>query len=784
MHISYKTLLSLLARPVSIGEVSEVLTNCGLEVEGVTSYSSIKGGLEGLIVGEVISCVKHPDADRLSVTQVEVGLDAPLSIVCGAPNVAQGQKVIVATVNTTLYPLNGEPFVIKKAKIRGVPSEGMICAEDEIGLSNDHDGIMILPQDTPVGTPAADLLPVFNDQILEIGLTANRGDAASHIGVARDIAACLSIDMVLPSIQPLVAHTESPFQISVESTIDCPRYAGIVVDEIKNQASPQWLQSFLMSLGLTPKNAIVDCTNYTMLLLGQPLHAFDANKLKGNQIFVQKATANTMLKTLDGMERKLIGEELIIADASGPIALAGVLGGEQSAVDLHTSRIFLESAYFDPGIIRKTAKQHTINTDASFRFERATDPEMCLKAMHFAAALIVSICGGKVASVIYDNYPSPLEPKNIDLRESEVKRICGVSIPAEAIKNIVSRLGFDVLSHQNGVFKLRAPLSKSDVTREIDVIEEVLRVYGFNELHLDDVLKMTMPKPITPAGEALKLKRKVSLFLRSQGFHEMQSNPMTKEVYFATDDASAIRLLNPLSNEMSVMRQSMIPNALEVVAYNQKRKNNNVKVFEFGKTYELKDDKFVETPVLCITAAGSTHGETWEAKQKEVDVFFIKNILNGVAQLLGVPVVDADNGLLFLGTPSGKLIKQTDCKLPVVCAEIDWKKLAKKASKKGFKLQELPKYPTVKRDLSLVLPKSITFSQIEEIAFKAERKLLQHVQVFDTYEGKPLTEDQKSYSVAFYLYDNTKTMGESQIDGVMQKLITQFETQLNAVIRK
>jgi len=787
MKISLQHLLSFIQPGVSLDTLSSLLTNSGLEVEGLSQYSAVKGGLQGLITGEVISCEQHPNADKLRCTTVDIGEERLLSIVCGAPNVAQGQKVVVAPVGCTIYPTKGEPFTIGKAKIRGELSEGMLCAEDEIGVGESHDGIMVLKEETAIGQPVATVLGIPSDTVIEIGLTANRGDAASHLGVARELSALLSIPFDYP-ITPSVAYPQTtPYQIKVEDPETCPRYAALLLEDVEIQTSPAWLQHFLLALGIQPKNNVVDVTNYVLHSIGQPLHAFDAAKIQGKTIQIKTATKDEVFVSLDGEERKLKGEELMVWDEVSPIAMAGVIGGAHSAVSPSTKQVLLESAYFEPGIVRKAAKRHALSTDASFRFERGTNPEMVRFGLGLAAHLLLEMGAAKVASAIIESTNEACLPqrKTITLRKQSIQRVCGIEIPENKVLSILGALGIQLLSQDEKAWELSVPAFKSDVTREIDLIEEVIRIYGFDNIPLETTLRISLPSSGTPADKAIALKQKIANYLRAQGFHEMQSNSMVKDKYFSIEEESVVALLNPLSSEMSVMRQSLVPGVLESIAYNQKRKAESVLLFEFGKIYSKKGPmQYSESNILCIGAWGRQTKESWESKSGAVDYFFIKKQLKALALLLGLDEISVQNGLMMQGEAKEEWIKIADVRKGAFFAEINLDVLFKKTRKVSYSFKELPKFPVVRRDLSLVLDKSVTFESLKEMAKATAKNYLQEMQVFSVFEGKPLEETQKSYALAFYLYDAEKTMEDKQIEQIMEKLMKVFETKAGASIRR
>lgn len=787
MKLSYNQLLQYVSPEVPIAKILELLTNCGLEVEGTEKFESVKGGLNGLVTGLVVSKSQHPNADKLSLTKVDVGAGELLSIVCGAPNVEAGQKVIVAPVGITIFPLKGEPFTISKAKIRGEGSHGMICAEDEIGLGQSHDGILVLPNETKIGIPVKELFNITEDTIIEIGLTANRGDAASHLGTARDISALLDIPLHKPKVAKPVYSNALPVSVSVESRAQCPRYSGVYIQNVTVKDSPDWLKNFLKSIGLNPKNNIVDISNFVLHSVGQPLHAFDADKIKGNKIAIKPAQKDLKFDSLDGETRKLTGTELMIWDAEQPIAMAGVMGGQFSAVSEQTKNIFIESAYFDPGIVRKAAKLHALNTDSSFRFERGTDPQGTILGVELATQLVLEFAGGEVASALIDIVSNDHLPKDVDLpiRKSEIKKVCGIEISDEKVVAILSRLEIQILKTNAEGWQVSVPAFKSDVTREVDVIEEIIRIYGFDHIPLNEQMTISLPPQLSNTDKIINKKEKIAFYLRSHGFHEMQTNSLTKDKYFDPKKEDVISLKNPLSSDLGVMRQSLIPGALESVAYNQKRRAESILLFEFGKSYKKKEEaKYIETNLLCITASGNTKAESWEYKTRKADYFFLKSILAGLAQQLGVTEINEKCGLNFMGEPDKYWLQIADCKAPVVCAEINLDKLLGDSLRSKFTLQELPKYPSVRRDLSLVIDKEISFSQIIQIANKTERKYLTEIFVFDVFEGKPLPEDKKSYSIAFMLQDKEKTMSDKQIDDIMIRLISNFTKEIGADIRK
>ncbi len=774
MKISLNWLKTLLPLQLSPEEIEGILTATGLEVEHYEIVESVKGGLRGLVVGKVETCEKHPNADKLNLTKVDIGTGELLSIVCGAPNVAAGQKVIVAPVGTTVNPLSGEPFKIQKAKIRGEASEGMLCAEDEIGLGESHAGLLILPEDTLIGTKVADLFNIESDVIFEIGLTANRGDAASHLGVARELATVLNLPFKLHTSE-LVNNAEShALKITVEDSEACPRYSGLVIDNITVADSPEWLQNRLKSIGLKPINNVVDITNFILHELGQPLHAFDYSKIEGESIRVKRSQEGEKFKTLDGIERTLKGHELMICNSNTSMCMAGVYGGIDSGVSNTTTKIFLESAYFSADVIRKAAKGHGISTDSSFRFERGTDPDMTITALKRAAALLTEICGAKVVGDIIDIYPSPLQPFAVELKKSNIKRVIGIDIPSATTEQILTGLGIHIVSENETGYLLSVPRFKSDVSREIDVIEELIRIYGFKHIPLERNMKMSLNYE---RGNALRQgEAQISEILRGNGFREIMTNSLTNDKYYE-DKTQLVYLSNPLSAEMNVMRQSMLYSALEAVAYNKNRKQNNTRFFEFGKIYHSKEKGFKEVDQLLILASGTQSDESWEVKSKPVDFYYIKSLVNKVYNSFHLEMDKVD-----IQEVDKKTLQQFGIKDNVVFAVFDWTKVVK--AKKAFQLKAIPQFPSVRRDLSLVVEKAIKFEQIQAIVNKQKTKLITGMNVFDVYEGKPLEAHQKSVSVSLDLYDETKTLNDQDIEPVMDKLIQQFESELNAIIRK
>ena len=811
MRISFDWLKTLIPTDKTAAEIGALLTGSGLEVESLEELESIPGGLRGVVLGTVLTREKHPDADKLSLTTVDVGDGTPRQIVCGAPNVAAGQRVVVALEGATLHPTAGEPFKIKKSKIRGAASEGMICAEDEIGLGTSHAGIMVLDTDLPNGTPAADYFGLGTDTAFEIGLTPNRADAASHYGVARELRALLHQPAHLPDVSRFRAPTTATRAVGVivEDAAACPRYAGLLLDNVHVGPSPEWLQRRLRSIGLSPINNVVDVTNFVLHELGQPLHAFDADRLARHEIIVKRATEGEKFVTLDGVERILKGEDLVVADGTGaPLVLAGVFGGQASGVSAATTRVFLESAYFAPAAVRRTSQTHGLKTDASFRFERGTDPDMVLPALHRAALLLQEVAGARPAAPVVDVYPLPLGPTAVRLRLPRVERLIGQYIEPARIRQILNDLDIDITAEHldeqgHEEWTLAVPRHKVDVTREVDVIEEILRIYGYNNVALRPHNSATfLAKFPNPDPEVLR--QKVAALLSGQGFSEILTNSVVNAAYFESlgaPDETIVRLLNPNSGELNVLRPSLLPSGLETVRYNVNRRQKDLKLYEFGKTYHRRADGGTEEHnVLALYLTGNATAETW---QHPVRKTAFPDLAGAVGQVLGAlgyaqPAQQPTDhpylagGLAMLvhnqpvaqaGAVAGPLLKRLDVGQPVWYAELDWDALVRKY-RAALVARELPKFPEVRRDLSVVVDQAVTFDQLRRIALRTEKKLLQSVNVFDVYEGPNLGAGKKSYSVSFALQDFSQTLSEQAIDQVMQRLIAQFEQQVGALIRK
>ncbi|QIX62322.1 phenylalanine--tRNA ligase subunit beta [Hymenobacter sp. BT18] len=811
MKISLDWLRTLIPTDKPAEEIGRLLTGSGLEVEGIEELESVPGGLRGVVLGTVLTCEKHPDADKLSLTTVDVGDATPRQIVCGAPNVAAGQRVVVALEGAMLYPSEGEPFKIKKSKIRGAASEGMICAEDEIGLGHSHAGIMVLTTDLPNGTPAAEYFGLGSDSVFEIGLTPNRADAASHFGVARELRALLRQPCHLPDISGFHAPAEAAHNIRVtlEDAAASPRYAGLLLDNVRVGPSPEWLQRRLRSIGLSPINNVVDVTNFVLHELGQPLHAFDASQITGSHVRVKRAEEGEKFVTLDGAERTLKAADLVIADAEGqPMALAGVFGGKTSGVSEGTTRVFLESAYFSPAVVRKTGQTHQLKTDASFRFERGTDPNMVLIALKRAALLLQEVAGATVAAPIVDEYPAHIGHTLVRLRLPRVEKLVGQFIAPEHIRQILTDLDIlisEELTDEAGQAEwiLSVPPHKVDVTREADIIEEILRIYGYNHVALRPYNSASyLAKFPNPDPEIIR--QNTARLLSGQGFSEIITNSITNSLYFEKNgerDETLVPLLNYNSAELNVLRPTMLHSGLEVVRYNVNRRQRDLKLYEFGKTYHRQaDGQYTEQNKLVLYLTGNASAETWQQKSEKASYHQLAGAVQQVLASLGfgqpasqpvqhpylaggLTLLAQNQPVAQLGAVSGTVLKQLDVSQPVWYAELDWDWLMRKY-KNTLVARELPKFPEVRRDLSLVVDKTVTFDQLQQIARRAEKKLLQQVNVFDVYEGENLGAGKKSYSVSFLLQDPTQTLTDQAIDGVMQRLIDQFEKQAGAVIRR
>ena len=809
MRISYNWLKQFIKTDLKSEEIADILTDLGLEVEGVDKYESLKGGLQGVVIGHVLTCEKHPDADKLKITTVDLGDgNAPVQIVCGAPNVAAGQKVPVATIGTKLFDKEGNAFEIKKGKIRGQESHGMICAEDELGLGESHDGIMILNEDLKPGTPASKVFEIETDEVFEIGLTPNRADAMSHMGVARDLRAGLlqkgtTSELMTPSVSKFKVEKRTlKIDVKVENEKLAPRYCGVTISGITVKPSPTWLQNRLKAIGLTPKNNIVDVTNYVLHELGQPLHAFDAAQIKGNKVVVKTVPAGTKFVTLDDIERTLHEEDLMICDESGPMCIAGVFGGKTSGVSEKTQAIFLESAYFNPVSVRKTAKRHTLSTDASFRFERGIDPSITEYALKRAALLIQEVAGGEITSDIVDIYPKKIEDFSVFIHFNKVNKIIGEEIKPETIKKILASLDIKVNSITEAGLGLTIPSYRVDVTREIDVIEEILRVYGYNNIKIPSKVNATTAN--SSRTEEYKVQNIIANQLCSLGFNEMMANSLTTPDYVKLSENLKeelnVMMLNPLSSDLSAMRQSLLFSGLEAVSFNINRRRSDLKFFEFGKSYHKIPSGHEENKHLTLLVTGNRQNESWTNAQTKSDFFLFKGYINTILSRLGldkkVTSLPFENDvfaeglalavgkevIVEFGTVKKSVLKHFDIKQEVLYADFAWDKIQKYVSTK-IKFTDIPKYPEVRRDLALLLDENVPFEQIYNIAKQTEKGLLKDVNLFDVYTGNNLPEGKKSYAVSFILQDDSKTLTDTQIDKIMSKLQGNFESQLGANLR-
>jgi phenylalanyl-tRNA synthetase beta chain len=806
MKISYNWLKQFIKIDWKSDETAALLTDLGLEVEVVEKYQSVKGGLEGIVVGHVLTCEPHPNADRLKVTTVDLGDGIPVQIVCGASNIAAGQKVPVATIGTTLYDKNGDSFQIKKGKIRDMESFGMICAEDELGLGTSHDGILVLDESLKPGTSVAKVFKIENDEIFEIGLTPNRADAMSHFGTARDLRAGLiqsgvNVELITPSVSNFrVDKRTLKIDVDIKDSKMTPRYCGVTISGITVKPSPEWLQNRLKSIGLNPKNNIVDVTNYVLHELGQPIHAFDAAKITG-KVVVKTLPTGTKFTTLDDIERSLHEEDLMICDDKGPMCIAGVFGGKNSGVSENTNSIFLESAYFNPVSIRKTAKRHALSTDASFRFERGVDPNITQYALKRAALLIQEVGGGEITSDLIDIYPKKIEDFSVFLNFDKTAKLIGQELPKEIIKQILASLEIKINSSSDAGLGLTIPSYRVDVQREIDVIEEILRVYGYNNINLTKKLNATVSN--SARTEDYKVQNVIANQLNSLGFHEMMANSLTSPDYVALSDMLQkdhnVTILNPLSNDLSTMRQSLLFSGLEAVSYNINRRNFDLKLFEFGKSYHHFPTGYEEQKHLTLLTTGNRNLESWTNAQKPSDFFLFKGYIEAILSRLGIvkfkneltksdvfaegiSFMVGDEILVEFGTIKKSILKHFDLKQEVLFADFNWSSVLKIISNK-IKFTDIPKYPEVRRDLALLVDENITFDSIYKIARQSEKVLLKNINLFDVYQGKNLPDGKKSYALSFTIQDSSKTLTDEQIDKVMSELQENLSTELGAILR-
>ena len=820
MKISFNWLKQYIETDLDAEQAARVLTDIGLEVEALEKAESVRGGLAGVVVGHVLTCEKHPDADKLHVTTVDLGDGAPTQIVCGAPNVAAGEKVIVATINSTLYPTGEQNgFKIKKSKIRGVESLGMLCAEDEIGVGTAHDGIIVLPQDVPAGTPARDYFQLEDDYLLEIGLTPNRADAMSHYGVARDLAVYLkanglSCKLKLPPVEAFAQDSDrKEITVEVQNAEAAPRYMGVTMTGVKVAPSPEWLQRRLRAIGMNPKNNVVDITNFVLHETGQPLHAFDAAKIEGREVVVRTCAEGTPFVTLDGVERKLTADDLMICSAERPMCIAGVFGGLDSGISDTTTDVFIESAYFNPVWVRKTAKRFGLNTDSSFRFERGVDPNMQVYAAKRAALLMKELAGGEISSDITDIYPAPIEDFRFDVSFARIDALIGKHIPEETVRAILAALEVKVLDEKDGVLSVAVPPYRVDVQREADLIEDILRIYGYNNVEIPSRVRSTLS--YAPKPDRNRLMNLAADYLSANGFTEIMSNSLTRAAYYEGLESyraeNCVRILNPLSADLSVMRQTLLFNMLEAVQLNANRRNGDLKLYEFGNCYFYDEAKrsdenplaaYSEEYRLAIAVTGIAVPASWNSQPQAASFFTLRAVAEKLLRRFGIDIyalktetLQSDlfgealtmalNGreLLQIGTVSRNIRRKLDVKQDVFYLEMNFEALVKSTKKHRIVAEELSKFPEVKRDLALLVDRQVTFSALRDVAFATERRLLKSVSLFDVYEGDKLPEGKKSYALSFILEDKTRTLDEKAIERAMQNLTAQFERQCGAHVR-
>ena len=808
MKVSYHWLKEYLPIERSAEEIGDILTDIGLEVEGIEPFERVKGGLKGVVVGEVLTCEQHPNADKLKVTTVNIGNDTPLHIVCGAPNVAAGQKVLVATIGTEIHTEEGS-FTIKKGNLRGEVSEGMICAEDELGLGKSHDGILVLDEKAVPGQSAAEFLNIETIPVFEIGLTPNRADAMGHYGVARDLRAALKRRgeeklMSLPSTaQFKVDNTLRVIPVEIKDKSACPHYMGITLTDVVVKESPEWLKTNLKSIGLKPINNVVDITNYVLHETGHPLHAFDADAIKGQKVIIQTLPEGTEFTTLDEKERKLSDQDLMICNAEGePMCIAGVMGGLESGVNEKTKTVFLESALFNPVRIRKTAKRHALNTDASFRYERGVDASMTDYALRRAASLMIEICGGKVSCEIQEEGKAPLDPFTVTITLERVEQIIGQEISKDLMYDILQSLDIKVVAENGREWHLEVPNYRVDVTREADVIEEILRIYGFNHIELPK--KMAISVEHMPAKSKEKISSVINRALVAMGSTEIKNNSLTKEDYYTENSVfrfdKSVKILNPLSRDLGVMRQTLLYGGLESISYNLKRKRATISLHEFGKVYGKGGSGFYESEKLSIWMAGNQTGEQWFEKVKPFSFFRLKGQIEALCSKLGLESFDLSEAnspiyssafslkigkqnIGIMGIVSKSTTKEFDIDTSVYYAELDWEKLVTLAQNAITTFKPISIYPEVRRDLALLIDNSVSYAELKAIAEKTENKILKKVNLFDVYQGKNLPEGKKSYAMSFIFQDQNKTLNDKQVEKTMSKLINSYKTEVNAELR-
>ena len=821
MNISYKWLKRYINLPDDAQTVAKILTSIGLEVGTVEEVETIKGGLKGLVVGEVLTCAPHPNSDHLHVTTVNVGTGEPLPIVCGAPNVAAGQKVIVATIGTVLYD-GDQSFTIKKGKLRGEESWGMICAEDEIGVGTDHAGIIVLPADTPVGITAAEYYHIENDTIIEVDITPNRSDACSHYGVARDLYAYYTahgqeVELKKPSVEQFTIHnSQLPINVVVDAPEACPRYSGVSIQGVEVKESPEWLKNSLLAIGLRPINNIVDVTNFVLHEMGQALHAFDADKIKGNEVHVRYARQGEKFVTLDGVEREMNERDLMIANTEEAMCIAGVFGGLESGVTENTKNVFLESAYFDPVTIRKTSRRHQLQTDASFRFERGCDPNNTIYVLKRAALLIQEVAGGEIAMDITDTKSADFSPWPVTIDLNRVNSLIGKAIGEKTIETILKALEIEIVAKNGDFWQLAVPRYRVDVQRECDVVEDILRIYGYDNVEFPEKLNTSLAYGVKPDPE--KLRRRIAEQLTAQGFNEILNNSLTKVAYYEPMEqlplANCVKIMNPLSSDLGVMRQTLLFGGLESIARNANRKNSDLKFYEFGNCYHfnsaVREDNdedplraYTEEPHLGLWLTGNKAAQSWVHKDEKTTFYQLHAYVNNILVRLGVDidkvtverlenelfsdglVLKAANGkaLGYIGIVARNQLKAFDIDQEVFYADLDWKALLKQNKQYKAVINDLPKYPEVKRDFALLVDKTVEFADLARAAFATEKKLLKNVYLFDVYEGKNLEEGKKSYALSFILQDMENTLKDTQIENIMNRLKATFEEKFHATLR-
>lgn len=804
MKISLNWLKTFINIDLDNESLKDLLTDIGLEAEGIESFESLPGGFKGLIVAEVLTCEPHPDADKLKVTTINTGEGEPIQVVCGAPNVAAGQKVVLAPVGATLYPQGHEPFEIKKAKIRGVASNGMLCAEDEIGLGESHAGIIVLPEDTVVGTPVSQIYNIESDSVFEIGLTPNRTDAQSHYGVARDLSAVLSFrnqqDVAIDKgTSNLDFSGVSEISVDVQDKEGAPRYAGVVIEGLKVEESPAWLQNRLKAIGLKPINNVVDATNYILHSYGQPLHAFDLSAISGKKVIVKRATAGEKFLTLDNSEIELNEDDLMICNAEAPMCIAGVYGGANSGVKDSTTAIFLESAYFHPTSIRKTSIRHGLRTEAAQHFEKGVDPIETVEVLKIAAQLIIEIAGGKIASEIIDISSQSFEKNIVQLHPDKVRKLTGAPISNGEILQILQLLEIDA-DTSSDVWTLKVPLYRADVTRDVDVVEDVLRIYGYNNVPIPTSIQAAIP--IKKGIDKDQLYRTSANFLAANGFYEMLNNSLTrsKNIEGWISPENQVKLLSSINVELDILRPFMHASALEVLSYNINRSQKNLKLFEYGKTYQKEGDKYVEDLHLFLIITGEKLPANWNTPAQKVDFYYLKGIAESLLSRLGIKYSALEEGadflheytltyqvgptaVLTLGKLNPSIAKKWDIKQEVFIADFNWDKIAKLAAKSKAPKINVSRFPSIRRDLALLLDKNVKFTEVQDIALKFGKKQLREVDLFDVYEGDKIAQDKKSYAVSYIFRDDEKTMTDKDIDSIISKMIEQYSKQLNATVR-